>query len=582
MADNDQKSFLSIWLPTFAIDRLREATRRHVGSTSQPTIPESTPFALVISGRRGLTITAVNDRAHRDGVEVGQTLADARAAIPHLITRPAEPERDYARLYALAYAVGRYGPARNVEGDDGLWIDISGVTHLFGNEEGLARDCVRRFTRAGYRTRVAIANTPAAAFALARYGREFTLRCSPKSNAATPSDRTRLSELPVEALRLEAQTVVLLKRLGLRRIGQLYSLPRAVLARRFRDLKMKGGGRAREREGLAQAVLLRLDQVLGRQADPRQPLSEPPAFITRQSYPDMLITSEGIETACHDLAGDLCDALAVHHKGARRLRFSLYRADGSVADVTIGTSQPCRKPDHLITLFRDKLNTIDAGFGIDMMTLEALQVDSLEATQSHLTHHSNRLDGPDAQLKTATLIDRLSNRLGRRAVFRLDHVESHIPERAQQRAFHFSQSEEVIKELPRRRPPFLLTTPEQITVIAEVPEGPPARFSWRRVMHSIVKAEGPERIAPEWWRNLASSDLRHSPPLSTDRSSPSQCQSMSPAIEVTTPADNQNRIRDYYILEDESGVHYWVFRSGLYQREAEDGPPAWYMHGLFG
>ena len=159
---------------------------------------------------------------------------------------------------------------------------------------------------------------------------------------------------PVEALRLEAQTVVLLKRLGLRRIGQLYELPRVVLARRFRDLKFKGAGRAAEREGLAQAVLLRLDQALRRQADLRQSLTEPPVFIARRSYPDMLITSDGIETACHELAGDLCDALAVHHKGARRLRFSLYRADGSVADAMIGTSQPCRQPDHLIALFRDK------------------------------------------------------------------------------------------------------------------------------------------------------------------------------------------------------------------------------------
>ena len=609
---SDRKAFLSIWLPTFAIDRLREATGRHVDGQVQSAVPKNRPFALVISGRHGLTITAVNDHAHKEGISIGQTLADARAAIPQLITQPAEPERDHARLYALAHAAGRYGPARNVEGEDGLWIDSTGVTHLFGSEEALARDCVRRFKRAGYRTRVGMAGTPAAAFALARYGEGFASRCSFTPHDADSSggmafqsgglasaetrqtdrpvqhtvssedfsDKQRLSNLSVEALRLEPQTIVLLKRLGLRRIGQLYNLPRAVLARRFRDLRIKGAGRAGQRESLAQAVLLRLDQALGQLSDPRQPLTEPPVFMSRRSYPDMLITSEGIETACTDLAGELCDALAAHHKGARRLRFSLYRADGSVADAVIGTSQPCRKPGHLITLFRDKLNALDAGFGIDMIALEALQVDTLEETQSRLTHRDDIIDGAQAQANTAVLIDRLSNRLGRKTVFQLAHVESHIPERAQRRAFDFPSVNEDRQVSARKRPPFLLTAPEKITVIAEVPEGPPARFTWRRVMHCIVKAEGPERIAPEWWRRL-NLPASHCCSTASAETQPIDQPAMLPVTTIT-PTSDQNRIRDYYTLEDDSGMHYWVFRSGLYQLEAENGPPTWYMHGLFG
>ena len=614
-AKNKKKCFLSIWLPSFAIDRLREKTRRYVDGHFVSSVPESKPFALVLSGHRGLMITAINACARREGIEVGQTLADARAAIPHLITKPAEPERDHKRLYALAYAAGRYGPARNVEGEDGLWVDITGVTHLFGGSEALAQDCIQRFQKAGYHARTGIAGTPAAAFALARYGPPLPSRgksietqnaVETRTNKPTGQntrpiqqdarlghcsssllvgDQAKLTDLPIEALRLEAKTIVLLKRLGLRRIGQLYNLPRTVLARRFRDLKVKGAGRVGEREGLAQAVLLRLDQALGQQADPHQPLAEPPAFIARRSYPDILITSEGIEAACHDLASELCNALIAYHKGARRLRFSLYRADGSVADAMIGTKQPCCKPDHLLSLFRDKLNTLDAGFGIDMITLEALQVDGLEETQSCLAQGNGDFDSAQVQANTAALIDRLTNRLGQKTVFQLEKIESHIPEHAQKRTFDFITKPNPQQIYVSQRPSFLLIAPEKITVIAEVPEGPPARFTWRRVLHRIIKTEGPERIEPEWWKRLAvfiASTSSNHENSSTRIVGSSSTQTAMHSSHLLEPKNDQDRIRDYYVLEDDCGVRYWVFRSGLYQREMEDGPPNWYMHGLFG
>ena len=380
------KRFLSVWLAMFAIDRLRAASRRRSHGRWVSAVPDDRPFGLVTSGARGLTITAVNARAGAEGITIGQTLADARAAIPDLLTSPAEPERDHARLKTFAHAVGRYGPARNVEGADGLWVDITGAAHLFGGEKALGADVVRRFAKLGYRVRVAIADTPAAAFALARYA-GARVACANDTAAA-------LAVLPVDALRLEEQTVVLLKRLGLRRIGQLYDLPRVVLARRFRDLKHKGAGKAAARAELAQAVVMRLEQALGEVADPRVPLTEPPAYIVRRAYPEMLITSEGIESACRELATELCADLAAVHKGALRLRYALYRADGSVGDAMIGTSRPCRAPAHLLELFRDRLANLDVGFGVDMITLEALQVDVLDEIQSHFASSSGQGDGP--------------------------------------------------------------------------------------------------------------------------------------------------------------------------------------------
>ena len=243
-----------------------------------------------------------------------------------------------------------------------------------------------------------------------------------------------------------------------------------------------------------------------------------------------------------------------------------------------------------------------------MIALEALQVDALEETQSRLTHQSGILDGIQASGNTAALVDRLTNRLGRTAVFQLERVQSHVPERAQRRIFHFQQPKEKNQTAYPKRPPFLLAAPELITVMAEVPEGPPARFTWRRVMHRILKAQGPERIAPEWWRSLGSYASRRSSTLegagnsdeadqrSRSHALPSEnsetfqnpaaseqhCQVQLSSESTAQRLPRKPLIRDYYILEDDSGARYWVFRSGLYQREAEDGAPTWYMHGLFG
>jgi protein ImuB len=587
------KRFVSVWLPMLAIDRMRWARRRqsrkHMAQLngSPEGLPENLPenlseeldeqcFVLVRSGAQGLTVTDANARALSAGIKPGQSLADARAAIPGIVTQPAEPERDRGYLRMLAHAAGRYGPARNVEGRDGLWVEITGVAHLFDGEQALARDFLARLNKAGCAARLGIADTQAAAFALARYAPAAA--CQEQGIAIAPAHATAaaLARLPVAALRLDARTVTLLQRLGLNRIGQLYDLPRATLERRFRDLRLKGAARAAQRESLAAAVVMRLDQALGQLPDPRPVLVEPPAYIVRRSYPDMLITSEGIGTACRDLADELCEMMTAHHKGARRLRLALYRADGGMVDSVIGTSRPCRAPEHLVGLFRERL---DAGFGIDMMTLEARQVEELSGAQTRFAGHGGakmvgrEADGP------SDLVDRLANRIGHRSVFQLESRASHIPECAQQRV-SYGAAAMLQSDLPqpdrirKSRPAFLFSSPEPITVMAEIPEGAPARFTWRRVLHRIVKAEGPERIAPEWWQWLHYLQPHQEGATPALRMQDAQ---QPPPVEsaITT-------LRDYYCLEDTAGTRYWVFRAGLYQGAGQASAPAWFMHGLAG
>jgi len=516
------KRIVSVWLPLWPIERLARA--------EPAAVPGEACLALVETGSHGIHITAVNARAAAEGVRIGQALADARAGLPTLLSRPAEPRRDRAALLQLARWCGRYGPNRNADGADGLWIDVTGVAHLYGGEERLIADLCASLSRFGLTVRAGLADTLGAAHALARFA---------PAPAIAPAGETeaRLAALPIEALRLAPETVLLLKRLGLRRIGQLYCLPRAALERRFRS------------SATAEAVLCRLDQALGVRPEPRRPLAAPPALFVQRAFADPLVSSAGLEAEMARLADELCAVLDARNLGARRAALSLYRADGTVGEARIGMSFPCRVPGHLIGLLQEKLQDLDAGFGVDALVLAALQVEACAAQQEPL---GPRLGG-DAAGDPARLVDRLANRLGTSRVSRLEPRASHIPERAQARVPALCDS-----AAPRRkevpwppasgppRPSFLLAAPEPIGVIAEVPEGPPARFTWRRVERRVARAQGPQRIAPEWWREIGG---------------------------------KTSRTRDYYRIEDEGGAGYWVFREGLYGREEA---PSWFLHGLFG
>jgi protein ImuB len=512
---------VSVWLPQLPIERLK---KEHARTGAAP--PDERPFALVGSDAHGLSLTAVNGPCLKDGLVPGMRLADARAIAPQLLTAPAAPEKDAGALLALARWSVRYSPALNVDGEDGLWLDITGVAHLFGGEPALLSDLAKRLARAGLSARLGAAETLGGAHALARFAR--TSPCS----APQGTLRSALSPLPVEALRLEPETTRLLRRLGLKRIGQLYEVPRASLERRFH---------AKE---AAQAVLRRLDQALGKRQEKRTPLLPAPDFVARLSFAEPLITHDGVAAGLDRLADELCVKLAADGQGARRLTLWAARTDGSAAAIEAGLSAPANKASHLVKLLKDRLDTIDMGFGVDLMTLAALITQPLRTEQTSLTE-TDRAPGPEA------LIDALTNRLGKRTVRRLFPRASHIPELAQNTASVFAGCP-AWTETPDKppRPPLLLATPEPLAVMAEIPEGPPARFTWRRVNRRVVKAEGPERIAPEWWRMFKA--------------------------KTKTKA----RPRDYYRIEDEAGCRYWVFREGLYQ-DGEADPPGWFLHGVF-
>ncbi len=531
------KRVVSIWLPSWPIFRLKRA--------EPAAVPPGQPFALIESGAHGLVIVAVNDAAARLGIETGTSLTDARAAHPSLLSRPAEPEKDRIALLKLARWAGRYGPNRHVDGSDGLWIDITGVAHLFGGEENLLDDMTRQLLSFGVAVQVGLADTLGAAHTLARFG------CPPDAAwAMAPAGETRaaIRFLPVEALRLDAPRILLLKRLGLRHIGQLYDIPRDSLARRFRS------------SDVAAAVLVRLDQALGMLEEPRRPMQPPPVLSVARAFAEPLISSEALEAFTNELAGELAAALAAKDLGARVLRLAFYRADGTSGTITAAMSTPCHDARHMMALLNEKFSSIDAGFGIDILRLDAVRAERCEASQKGFASPQGA-----AFRDPSELVDRLANRFGRDAITVLRPQGSHIPERAELRlsALDALAAEASTSRVaayappwpyPKRllRPAFMLSRPEPIEVTAGVPDGPPASFIWRRVERRVARAQGPERIAPEWWRTLY---------LDADQKRP--------------------RTRDYYRIEDQQGAMYWVFRHGLYEGEEAAERPSWFLHGLF-
>ncbi len=516
--------------------------------------PDAAPLVTArIDAGRALVAMA-DAKAGAAGILPGMAIADARALLPDLVVRPADPAGDAAALARLADWCGRYTPWTAVDGatemandadeiaggiGEGVWLDITGCAHLAGGEGALLDDLSRRIARFGFDVQAGLADTPGAAWAAARF-----VAASGRPAILLPGgQRAALEPLPMAALRLDAATVAELDRLGLRRIGDLYPMPRATLARRF-----------------GAAVGQRLDQAIGRLEEPISPRRPAPRHIVRFSFAEPVIDEASILAALTRLAPALCRGLEAEGLGARRLTLALYRVDGTLRELTVGTARPGREPAALVRLFAPQLETVDAGFGIETVTLAASLAEPLSALQMVIgraalsarvmptvaTSDSKMATPPPtpAPVPTASLdhlIDSLGNRLGFGSLSRLAPRESHVPERAQQR---------VPVERPASMPSWWRERPRPLRLLAEpVPlpvtedaGGAPFALRDRRRFRRIAVAEGPERIEPEWWRAAAEGDR---------------------------PA------RDYWRVEDEEGGRFWLYR------ERSGAEPRWFLHGLF-
>jgi protein ImuB len=451
------------------------------------------------------------------------TLASARVLRSDLDVEEHDAEADAQMLTHLLRACEVYTPLVAADGVNGILLDITGCVHLFGGEEAMLIRIRQRFRRLGFHLRLTLAGTPDAAHALARF--------SDVTHVPPGQDQAQASSLPVSALEMEAKTHLALERAGLKTLGDLAARPSRLLAARF-----------------GMALTTKLQRILGAENRRITPLREPPDCIAERHFADPM---DDMEVLLHQLArlsGEVSTMLERRAQGGRCFEISFFRADGMLRRLIIETSAPMRDTQALMRLVRLRIDTLvdelDPGFGFDAIRLAVLRSEAFRQDQK-------RLDGgEDADLEIASLIDRLVTRFGKAQVQRFLAHDTHDPLRvsaivpvASKPALHAFPMVEHGE--PPLRPVTLFDPPQPVDVLAEVPDGPPMRFRWRRLSHDVARAEGPERIAPEWWRR----DINGDAPM-----------------------------RDYYRVETADGHRFWLYREGLF---GEIERPRWFLHGVF-
>jgi protein ImuB len=513
MVTSGSRRILALWFARLATDRLQ---RKRAPS------PEEAP-PLVVAAKTGnaLKLSAVDRKATALGLAAGMPLANARAMLPALKVMSANAPADLRLLERIADWCGRFTPFVALDPPRGLLLDVTGAAHLFGGERAMLDRIRADLGKQGFAVRGALAGTDVAARALARY-RDGTIVPSGEETKAVAS-------LPIDALNLDPTITHAFRRAGLKTVAQVATRNRGELTARF------GAG-----------LVFTLDAALGLAGKPIAPRTPVPDCMAERRFAEPVVLEEMMLATLVSLAASLCDLLERRGEGARRLEATFFRTDGIVRRITVETASPIRAPSIIERLFRERLGALsdplDPGFGFDLIRLSASRVERADAPIQDFDANEN------AKKEILFLVDRLTARLGRECVLSFQNHATHIPENAWSLApAQYAQAAEWTNpykdEMPRR-PLRLFAQPEPIEVTCEVPDGAPLRFRWRRALHRIAHAEGPERIAMEWWR--------HQSPLPT---------------------------RDYFRLEDEEGRRFWLYRDGILGRET--AMPRWFLHGVF-
>jgi protein ImuB len=496
------RRFVSIWFPYLTTDW---------HARKQPYLRDKV-FVLKATVRNRVIVTAANSLAKEQGIYENMVFADAKVLYPSLHVFDDKPTLATQLADRVAEWCIRFTPAAAADYPNGVLLDASGCTHLWGGEETYVNDIKRRLQQRDYTVRIAMADTIGCAWAMAQYSNQMIVEKGKQFEA--------LQSLPVTALRIDEETIEVLQKLGLRKIGDVISIPAKSLRRRFGN-----------------HLLQRLRQALGEEEENIIPVYPIEPYQERLPCIEPIKTKEGIEIALKHLLTTLCSRLRKDGKGLRKAFFRAYQLDGGTSGIEISTNQPSQNIEHLFQLFGIKLSTIEPKEGIELFLLESTVVEEAFAKQEAFWQtQTGLLDG-----KVLDLMDRFTNRLGAEAVQRFLPTEHYWPERSFKKAADLNEQSTTEWKLDKPRPIQLLSPPEPIQVTAPVPDYPPLHFRYRGQLHKVVKSDGPERIEQEWWIQ-------------------------------------EGEHRDYYAVEDEEGKRYWIFRSGHYN---ETQSPKWYLHGFF-
>lgn len=506
------RRILSIWFPRLGAERLLRQARRETDLHEQP-------FAVVQNTGNTDILTSLSVAGSEAGLHRGQALRDAHAMCAALRTARRNVQAEAAFLSALCRWATRFTPWVAMDGEDGLLLDVTGCAHLFGGEEAMCAQIAHDMSDMMLTARKGLADSRGAAWALARFagqkGRsdrtgdaiEQEARAT-RSRAAkrrhweqggsapdmarpatqtarlSPPGQTRttLAPLPIAALRLGSETAAQLARLGLRSIGDIAGQPRAALARRF-----------------GKELVLRLDQAFGAVPEPLSPAPAPHNFAVRMTLPEPIGLEADVAAGLDRLLPRLSRLLEDKGKGARALRLQAWRTDHTMQAITVRLARPSHDPERLRPLLAMQLHELDAGFGIDMLRLEAVEAEPLPTRTP--VGHIGAGAAVTARLAANTALDDLIGRIGARvgmeAITRRQPGDSHIPEKTQTQLYAAWSAPATSWPAPDRPRPLLAWSPEPVTA-PDLPT-PPATFRWRGRALTLAAASGPERIAPEWW-----------------------------------------------------------------------------------
>ncbi len=539
-----QRRFLALFLPYWATDYLKRA---------DPALQQA-PLALYEHIKGGLRLAALDPELTNDGLRIGQNLADARAIRPDMVVREMNRPLLETAFGSFADWHSNASPLVSVLTDSNgfgdLVLDITGVSHLFGGEASMLRHLLARLRVLNYRVAGAIAPTIGAAWAISHFARSRVVN--------TDQLETVLDALPVHGLRLDEKQLSGLSQMGLVTIGQLRQRPRKPLQARF-----------------GASLITRLDQAFGTITEKLAPRLPAIDHSVERRLAEPISLMDDVLRVTGDLAQQLATHLEERGLGAQAFHLFVYRVDHKVMTLSLNAARLTRDPGHIAELFRHRAQRLageyDAGFGIDMVRLAASSLERLDAVQSGVFSSQSGLEDINR------LNDRLSSRLGPSAVLGTRLVASHLPERAAILLPVVAPPTERPVTAPLlQRPLRLLPDPEPITIMAEVPDGLPASMKWRRQTHRLVKGEGPERLGAEWWRT--GRRLKLVEPPKPKPPEPGETPKPPPYIPALPLFEPDAGTRDYYVVEDQDGRRFWVFRQGFYR---SDHPPAWYLHGIF-
>jgi len=471
------------------------------------------PFVLALPDHGRMRITEVSAVAKAKGLHAGMVVADARVILPDVQMFDDKPEFAEKLLKKLCLSCIKYTPVSSVDAPDGLILDVSGCTHLWGSEEAYLKNIIEKLKTCGFHIRAAMANTIGTAWAISRYGKIKAI-IKPGEQAEA------LMSLPPEALRLEIDIVERLHKLGFFQISNFMNMQRSALHRRF-----------------GEQLLLRLDQALDNTEEIIQPMIPVEPYSERLPCLEPIQTATGIEIALERLLEILCKRLQKEGKGLRVASFKCFRVDDKTEQITISTNHASNNPNHLFKLFQLKIETIEPALGIELFTLEVTKVEGIIPLQETFWTANSSL----VSREVAELLDHLESKFGKNIIHRYLPDQHHLPERSIKLATPLKEKPTTSWCIDKLRPIQLLNQPEPIEVTAPIPDYPPMNFRYKGKLHTIQKADACERIESEWWLDAG----LH---------------------------------RDYYIVEDDEGKRYWLFRLGHYD---DDKKPSWFIHGFF-